>query len=123
MYSLIFFTNVLLLLQKRGMTRRELSKRSHVSIAFLSDLTSGKANPSLRIMEAIADALETSLPILLESTDLDREALKAIAAGKAQRDLPEGYECVSAVLSKHKAFIVKKWNEETIKRLRIPREI
>jgi hypothetical protein len=29
-----------------------------VSISFLSDLTTGKANPSLKVMEAIANALK-----------------------------------------------------------------
>ena len=67
-YKYIFFTNVLRILDERGMTKNELSERSGVSISFLSDLTTGKANPSLKVMEAIANALETSLPPLLTST-------------------------------------------------------
>lgn len=83
MYKYIFFTNVLRILDERGMTKNELSERSGVSISFLSDLTTGKANPSLKVMEAIANALETSLPLLLESTDLDKHTLDALAGGKA----------------------------------------
>lgn len=99
------------------MTKNDLSERSGVSISFLSDLTTGKANPSLKVMEAIASALETSLPLLLESTDLDKHTLDTLAGGKVPSSLPAGYERVSAVLSEHQAFIVKKWDEETRKKL------
>jgi transcriptional regulator with XRE-family HTH domain len=89
-YSQIFFTNILRLLEERGMTKHELADKAHISISFLSDLTNGKANPSLKIMEAIADALDTPLPTLLEWTDLDRDSLDALAGGHAPRSLPEG---------------------------------
>lgn len=118
MYNYIFFTNVLRILDERQMTKNELAERSKVSISFLSDLTTGKANPSLKVMEAIAAALETPLPLLLESTDLDRDALDALAGGKMPSSLPPGYERVSAVLPEHRAFQVKKWGEETRKKLR-----
>jgi len=71
-HNQIFFTNILRLLDERGMTKNELAAKADISVSFLSDLTNGKANPSLKIMEAIAEALETPLPTLLESTDLDR---------------------------------------------------
>lgn len=100
------------------MTKKELSDRSGVSISFLSDLTTGKANPSLKVMQEIADALETPLPLLLESTDLDSEALDALAGGKAHASLPPGYERVVAVLPEHQAFIVKRWSDTTRKKLR-----
>ena len=118
MYNYIFFTNVLRLLDERHMTKKELSDRSGVSISFLSDLTTGKANPSLKVMEDIAQALETPLPLLLESTDLDKEALAPRAGGNAPRSLPPGFERVAAVLPEHQAFIVKKWGEATRKKLR-----
>lgn len=118
MYKYIFFTNVLRIIDERGMTKNELAELSGVSISFLSDLTTGKANPSLKVMEAIASALEMSLPLLLESTDLDKDTLATLAGGKALSSLPAGYERVSAVLPEHRAFIVKKWDEETRKKLR-----
>lgn len=118
MYKYIFFTNVLRIIDERGMTKNELAELSGVSISFLSDLTTGKANPSLKVMEAIASALEMSLPLLLESTDLDKDTLDTLAGGKALSSLPAGYERVSAVLPEHRAFIVKKWDEETRKKLR-----
>jgi transcriptional regulator with XRE-family HTH domain len=117
-YNLIFFTNILRLLDERGMTKNELSAKANVSISFLSDLTNGNANPSLRVMEAIADALETPLPTLLEVTDLDQETLDVLAGGHFHRSLPEGIVRISAVLPEHQAFIVKKWDEATRRKLR-----
>jgi transcriptional regulator with XRE-family HTH domain len=117
-YNIIFFTNILRLLDERGMTKHELSEKAGISISFLSDLTNGKANPSLKIMEAIAEALGVPLTLLLESTDLDRHTLDAVAGGRASQGLPPGYERVFAVLPEHQAFIVKKWSEATQKKLR-----
>ncbi len=45
MYSLIFLTNVLRLLDERGITKYELADRSGISISFLSDLTNGNTLP------------------------------------------------------------------------------
>ncbi len=118
MYSYIFFTNVLRLLDERQMTKKELSEKSGISISFLSDLTTGKANPSLKVMGEVAQALEMPLPLLLESTDLTQEDLDALVGGKAPRSLPPGYERVAAVLPEHQAFIVKKWEEAARKKLR-----
>jgi len=117
-YDFIFFTNVLRILEERGMTKQELSKRSGVSISFLSDLTTGKANPSLKVMESLATALDVALPLLLESTDMDSKTLEELAGHPARKSLPEGYERVTVVLPEHKAFIVKKWAEETRKKIK-----
>ena len=45
-------------MEEQGMTRRQLSERTGVSISFLSELTNGKANPSLKIMDSIAEVLD-----------------------------------------------------------------
>ena len=89
MYKFIFYTNVVRLLDERDMTKTDLAKRSGVSISFLSDLTTGKANPSLKVMAAIAAALETPLPVLLESTYLDKDALDALAGGGGGGEDPQ----------------------------------
>ncbi len=113
LYETIFFTNVLRILEDRKMTKLELSKLSGVSISFLSDLTNGKANPSLRVMEEIALALGVPLSYLLETTDLDQATLKLLEEQKPYKlRLPEGYERVTAILPEHKAFLVKKWEQE-----------
>ncbi len=111
MYNQIFFTNVLRLLDELGISKNELSDRAGMSVSFLSDLTNGKANPSLKIMESIAKALDVALPALLEITDLDQESLDMLAGGKAPNSLPSGYVRVAAVLTEYQAFQVRKWNE------------
>lgn len=118
MYNIIFFTNVLRILDERGMTKSELAETAGMSLSFLSDLTNGKANPSLKILEQIASALESPLPMLLESSDLDREALDAIAGGKMPHSLPNGYVRICAVLPEAQAFIVRKWEEAAKQKLK-----
>jgi len=111
MYNQIFFTNVLRVLDELGISKNELSDRAGMSVSFLSDLTNGKANPSLKIMESIAKALDVALPALLEITDLDQESLDMLAGGKAPNSLPPGYVRVAAVLTEYQAFQVRQWNE------------
>jgi len=116
-HNQIFFTNVLRLLDEQNMTKSELADQAEISVSFLSDLTNGKANPSLKIMDAIAKALDTALPALLEITDLDQETLDALAGGKALKSLPDGYVRVSAVLTEFQAFNVKQWDQENRKKI------
>lgn len=117
MYNLIFFTNILRLLEERGMTKQELSQKAGVSISFLSDLTNGKANPSLRVMESIANALDVALPVLLETTDLDEHSLMLMADGKPVKSLPPGYVRVSVMLSEQQAFRVRMWSDQARQKL------
>lgn len=117
MYNQIFFTNVLRLLDERGMTKNELSDAAGMSVSFLSDLTNGKANPSLKIMESIAAALKTPLPMLLEVTDLDSDTLNVLAGGKYHSSLPAGLVRVNAILTEYQAFTVAQWDEANRKRL------
>lgn len=117
MHNQIFFTNVLRLLDEQNMTKTELAERADISVSFLSDLTNGKANPSLKIMEAIADALHASLPALLEMTDLDQATLDALAEGHVTSSLPKGYVRVSVILTEFQAFTVKKWDQENRKNM------
>ncbi len=117
MYNIIFFTNILRILDEKGMTKSELAAKADMSVSFLSDLTTGKANPWLKIMESIGAALETPLPMLLESSDLDREALDAMAGGKMPQSLPKGFVRICAVLPEAKAYVVRKWEEEAKKKM------
>ena len=111
MYNQILFTNILRLLEEQGVTKHELAIRANISDSFLSDLTNAKANPSLKVMEAIADALETPLPLLLELTDLDKETLDELAGGKAQRSLPDGFTRISAIVTEYQAFRIRQWDQ------------
>ncbi len=100
------------------MKQDELAEKSGISNAFISDLVNGRANPSLATMEAIAKALDTALPTMLESIDLDQESLDELAGGKAPRSLPRGFERVSAVLTSFQAYQVRGWDEANRKKLR-----
>ncbi|WP_373991724.1 transcriptional regulator [Duganella sp. BuS-21] len=111
MYSLIFFTNVLRLLDERGITKYDLADQAGISISFLSDLTNGKANPSLKIMEAIALALNEPLPALLETTDLDPQSIATLVERPAMNTLPAGYLRVYALLTEYQAFTVQQWDQ------------
>lgn len=122
MYSLIFFTNVLRLLDERGLTKYELADQAGISISFLSDLTNGKANPSLKIMEAIALALDESLPALLESSDLDQESISILAASSPATSLPAGYVRASAILTDYQAFTVQQWDQANRKIISQPQK-
>lgn len=117
MYNLILFTNILRVLDEKGMSKSDLAAKADMSVSFLSDLTNGKANPSLRIMERIARALDTPLPMLLESSDLDQDSLDSIAGGKMPQSLPNGYVRICATLPAAKAFVVRKWEEEARRKL------
>jgi transcriptional regulator with XRE-family HTH domain len=115
MYNVIFFTNVLRISDELGLSKNELADRAGISVSFLSDLTNGKANPSLKIMEAIATALEMPLPPLLEMTDLDEENMRMLALDKAISMLPKGLVRSTAILTEYQAFMVKKWDQENRK--------
>ena len=116
-HNQILFTNILRLLEERGMTKNDLAVKADISISFLSDLTTGKANPSLKVMEAIAEALETPLTTLLESTDLDSATLDALAGKRPFRRPPQGFQRVSAVLNEYQTYTVRKWDQENRKHL------
>jgi transcriptional regulator with XRE-family HTH domain len=116
-YNQIFFTNVIRMMEEQGMSRFELAVRADMSPSFLSDLTNGRANPSLKIMESIARALDVPLPMLLEATDLPPECLDVLAGGKAPRSLPEGFVRVCAILKEYQAFNVRQWDEANRKLL------
>lgn len=117
MYNLVFFTNVLRFLADEEITKNELAERAGISVSFLSDLTNGKANPSLKVMESIAEALGVTLPALLEMTDLDQASLHALGETKGAGHLPEGYARVSAILTEYQAFTVQQWDSANRKQL------
>jgi transcriptional regulator with XRE-family HTH domain len=64
--------------------RTTLENIRGVSTSFISDLFNGKGNPSLRIMERNADALDKPLPDFFEETDLDSKSLAALAGASSE---------------------------------------
>ncbi|MBK1718088.1 helix-turn-helix domain-containing protein [Thiocystis violacea] len=119
MYNTILFTNVLRLLDELRMTKQELADISGVSLSYISDLTTGQANPSLKVLEAIAEALDVPLPLLLEKSDWEPEMLQALQSKRHPKaSLPPGFERVTAILPAHQAFLVRKWHEQTLEKIR-----
>lgn len=115
-YQRIFFTNVLHLAVLKGISHQELAERANLSASLMSGITRGKGNPTLSTMSAIAQALETPLGYLLEHHDLDLDNMTILDAEIAEQvTLPNGYEQITAILPKYRAFIVKKWNAESLK--------
>ncbi len=118
MYNQILFTNILRLLDEQGMEKQELAEQAKISNSFLSDLTNGKANPSLKIMESIAEALGSTLPFLLESNDLDQESLQELAGGKKiVKSLPDGYVRKAVILTEYQAYMVSQWEDANKKKI------
>ncbi len=117
LYNQIFSTNIARVLDELGMSKNELAKKADVSISFISGLTLDRANPSLRIMEAIANALETPLPVLLDQTNLPETDMGELTKGAPKSMLPEGLVRVTATLTKFQAYQVEHWNTENKKKL------
>ncbi|PSJ16498.1 transcriptional regulator [Nitrosomonas supralitoralis] len=117
MYNQIFLTNVIRVLDELNMTKIELAEKANISLSFLSDLTKDRANPSLRIMEAIANALETPLPILLEQTNLSEAEMKELMSVIPKSNLPEGLVRVCGTLTKFQAYQVHLWDTENKKQV------
>ena len=111
MYNLILITNILRILDEKGMTKSELAEKAGVSISFFTDLTNDKANPSLRIIEAVAEALETPLPMLLDSSDMSTADLEALTSRKLKH-VPRSFVWKGGVLSEFEAYQVEQWDKK-----------
>lgn len=118
MYKQIFLTNVMRILEELNMTKKELSEKSGISPSFISELTSSDGNPSLRVLEDIANALDVPLSILLESSDMDEKDLQQLSGNNNHNNLLPGYRLVCAYLSEYQAFEVKQLDVENRRRLR-----
>jgi transcriptional regulator with XRE-family HTH domain len=61
---------------EKNLSLRELGKLAHISHSFIADIESGRSNPSLSTLEAIAKALGTSVNYFLadEKEQLDAPA-------------------------------------------------
>lgn len=110
MYNLILITNILRILDEKDMTKAELAERAGVSVSFLSDLINDNANPSLRIIESIAKALETPLPLLFEQSDIST-AERALLTESDDQKLANGLVWKGAVLNEFQAYQVEQWDK------------
>lgn len=115
MYSEIFLYNLLRILRERGYTKAYLSDISGISPSFISELTNGKANPSLANLEKIAKSLDVPLHEMLLPENFNHKDL----IYTRPESLPDGVVKITAILPAHKAFIVKKWEAEVKKQKNI----
>ena len=111
MYNLILTTNILRILREKKISKADLSEKAGVSISFLNDLTHDNANPSLRIIEAIAKALETPLPLLFDSSDMSAAERASLGEGDSEH-LAKGFVWKGAVLTEFQAYQVAQWDRE-----------
>jgi XRE family aerobic/anaerobic benzoate catabolism transcriptional regulator len=84
---------------KRGMTRRQLATESGASERYLAEIESGRGNPSIIILKAIAAALEVPIIELLPPTTASSAALTQILdllARMPASDLPAIAEMLEA---------------------------
>lgn len=58
--------NILAGLERRGINQKELAERTGVSGCYISQIISGKREPSVRILGKLSEALDCSLAELLE---------------------------------------------------------
>lgn len=58
--------NILAGLEQRGINQKELAERTGVSGCYISQIISGKREPSVRILGKLSEALDYSLAELLE---------------------------------------------------------
>jgi transcriptional regulator with XRE-family HTH domain len=69
-----------------GLSQRELSNRSRLSITYISEIENGKKDPSIAALRAIAGAIQMELPFMvllsMEEADVDEENRKAFNALK-----------------------------------------
>lgn len=119
MYKEIFFTNILRLLDEKGLNLTALGASSGVSVSFLSEITTGQANPSLKNMEAISQALNVPLPLML--TNVEPEVWASIEAMSERKPMatPKDtgvYRYISGYLPDHQAHMVARWIEATEKK-------
>ena len=88
-----------------------MAEKAGVSISFFTDLTNDKANPSLRIIETIAEAPETPLPMLFGRSDMNTADLEALNNRKL-KNLPKGFVWKGGVLSEFEAYQVEQWDKK-----------
>jgi len=69
--------NILAGLERRGINQKELAERTGVSGCYISQIISGKREPSVRILGKLSEALDCTLAELLEDNKSPRRERRA----------------------------------------------
>ncbi len=122
MYRKILCINIMRYAALRGLKKQDLAAKADVSLSYISDVTNAKGNPSLDTMAAIADALEVPLTALLEPPPVGTDGWDASLADSLRDEtklgVPAGFQRVSAIVTDHQAFQIRKWHTAAHQRLR-----
>ena len=118
MYKNIFISNINRIKQEKDLSFSELSRRCAISVAFLTDIFSGKGNPSLEKIEVIAAALETPLPYLFSNAEKEFWDQVDDILSQPTFKLPPGFVNFFGILSESQAKEARLWYSENRSRLR-----
>lgn len=120
-YNYIFTNHINRILAEKNITKQELAAIAGVSAAFITALTRGEGNPTLKTMQAMAEGLGIPLPLLLKPLESDEwQTILSLSTHKQApaASLPAGYSLIEkAVLPAHKVFVVEQWIKEAKKKL------
>lgn len=118
----IFCKHVINLMQKQNLNKLDLAEKADVSVSFISDITTMKGNPSLKVMSQIANALEVPLSLLL--LDPESDFFSCLSSMSAcfndqklfySKSVGDNLEEVTALVTPQKAWEIKKWAANTQK--------
>ena len=70
-----------------GMSQEQLAARAGLHRTYVSDVERGARNPSLESVQKLAQALELSLPALLEGTQKDRDRVEILLIEDDPQDI------------------------------------
>ena len=73
-----FRTNVIALLEKRGMSRSDLARAMDVSPQFVTQLLNGARDPGLALVEKVADAFGVDVTTLVKKIKHDAPTSAAL---------------------------------------------
>jgi len=110
MYNLILLTNIIRILREKNLTKSELAQKAGISVSYMSDLANDNANPSLRIIENIARALDTPLPLLFDDSDMSAPE-RALLLNSQAGNLGNNLVWKGAILNEFQAFQVSQWDK------------
>ena len=98
--------------KKKGLTLKDVADRIHVTASFISQLESGKANPSLSTLKGIADLFGVTIAALFESNANKVEHSPILRKGEREI-LVTATNCkfqrLSAAFDLNCEFIVNEW--------------
>ncbi len=120
-YNQIFTSHINRIITEKNITKYEFAELTGISTAFVTALTRGEGNPSLKIMAAIAEGLRIPLPLLLKPVESDewRAIITISSMNNHKTATPQGYSIIeNAILPTHKAHEVEQWSKETKRKLR-----